>query len=381
MPKKLSTQFAPAGRASSHQLAKEQNTINTNEFIRSLLDAMPDPAVILNKSRQIVAVNNRLLEVFGAPAETLFIGLRPGEAFMCIHHTEGPDGCGTAASCSVCGAVITILTTMDTNQQTRGECRLTVQKDGGTALDLEMLGTPLTLDDEQLMICAIKDISAEKRKSVMERMFFHDIINAAGGIRGLATLLVEQEEIPQETEREYKQWILTLSDSLIDDIKHQRNLLAAENGEYVPRYEEVDLAEMVTRLKELFVHHEKVPGRDILLESYSPMRIASDPPVLRRIVGNMLLNALEASPKGETVTVRYGLTDETVRIEVENPGEIPPDIQLQIFNRSFSTKSKHGRGIGTYSMKLFGERYLGGEVGFISSNGRTVFYITLPCIN
>jgi hypothetical protein len=29
-------------------------------------------------------------------------------------------------------------------------------------------------------------------------------------------------------------------------------------------------------------------------------------------------------------------------------------------------------------MKLFGERYLGGTVGFDSREGRTIFYIELP---
>jgi sensor histidine kinase regulating citrate/malate metabolism len=63
---------------------------------------------------------------------------------------------------------------------------------------------------------------------------------------------------------------------------------------------------------------------------------------------------------------------------VTNKGEIARDVQLQLFKRSFSTKTTNGRGIGTYSMKLFGERYLDGNIGFNSSNGRTTFYIELP---
>lgn len=39
--------------------------------------------------------------------------------------------------------------------------------------------------------------------------------------------------------------------------------------------------------------------------------------------------------------------------------ELPLLVQLQIFNRSFSTKGK-GRGTGTYSMKLLTKRYLKG---------------------
>jgi hypothetical protein len=58
---------------------------------------------------------------------------------------------------------------------------------------------------------------------------------------------------------------------------------------------------------------------------------------------------------------------------------MPREVQLQIFQRSFSTKADRGRGIGTYSVKLFVERYLKGTVGFVSAEpGGTTFSVTLP---
>jgi sensor histidine kinase regulating citrate/malate metabolism len=54
-------------------------------------------------------------------------------------------------------------------------------------------------------------------------------------------------------------------------------------------------------------------------------------------------------------------------------------VQLQIFQRSFSTKGENGRGIGAYSVKLFGEGYLKGKVAFSSSDPEgTVFSLSLP---
>ena len=100
--------------------------------------------------------------------------------------------------------------------------------------------------------------------------------------------------------------------------------------------------------------------------------------MLRRIVGNMVINALEAVPAGETVRVSLDVGAEEVCIKVTNRGEIPKDVQLRMFKRSFSTKGASGRGIGTYSMKLFGERYLGGRVGFRCLNGETEFFFKLP---
>jgi signal transduction histidine kinase len=60
---------------------------------------------------------------------------------------------------------------------------------------------------------------------------------------------------------------------------------------------------------------------------------------------------------------------------------MPEEIQLQVFQRSFSTKASSGRGIGTYSMKLLGEHYLGGKVAFTSREPEgTEFTVTLPRI-
>jgi len=58
---------------------------------------------------------------------------------------------------------------------------------------------------------------------------------------------------------------------------------------------------------------------------------------------------------------------------------IEPSVQMQIFQRSFSTKSGGGRGVGTYAARLFVEGFLGGKVAFVSDEASgTVFSVTLP---
>jgi sensor histidine kinase regulating citrate/malate metabolism len=59
---------------------------------------------------------------------------------------------------------------------------------------------------------------------------------------------------------------------------------------------------------------------------------------------------------------------------------MPSEVQLQVFQRSFSTKGA-GRGLGTYSMKLISERYLQGCVSFVSTApDGTVFSADYPRI-
>ncbi|MDY0301697.1 MAG: ATP-binding protein [Trichlorobacter sp.] len=371
------TYFAPAGRADVIILDKERKAIAQAAFIEALMQAMPDFVMVLNEHRQIVAINQRVLAALGLDSVTDLIGKRPGEAFGCIHACDGPDGCGTGKNCAVCGAVLAILESQETGTQAVGECRIVVCKDGGTALDLEAVATPLSVAGMPMTVFALRDISSDKRRQVLERVFFHDIINTAGGIRGVASLLLDDTSLPEEQQSTYKSWLVNLSDDLIDEIKHHQRLLAAERGEYLVQKQETELADLLTNVFRVYEHHSKTPGRKLVLEPVPPCKMLTDQPILRRIAGNMVLNALEATPSGGTVHMRAVVSEKTVRIEVENSGEIPSDVQRSIFKRSFSTKANSGRGIGTYSMKLFGERYLGGKVGFTSKGNQTVFYIEL----
>jgi len=60
---------------------------------------------------------------------------------------------------------------------------------------------------------------------------------------------------------------------------------------------------------------------------------------------------------------------------------MPAHVLNQLFKRSFSTKGETGRGLGTYSIKLFTERYLGGSIEVDSnSNTGTTFTVILPSL-
>ena len=371
------TCFAPAGRASGQVLLHESALVVGSELIRTLLDAMPDFLLVLNEQRQIVTVNQRLLAAFGVENPEQLLGLRPGEALGCVHVANGIDGCGTARNCSVCGAVLAILACQETGLPQQRECHLALGSNGFQALDLDVLATPITLQGQRFTVLALRDISDEKRRYVMERVFFHDILNNAGGIRGLAALLAEGSR-PLEVEQEFKLLLVGLADNLIEEISHQRSLMEAERGTYRPRWSDVNLGELLQDIRQLYLNHDRAGGREIRIDQVPDCTMVTDRTLLRRIVGNMVLNALEACKKGDVVELWYHCQAGRARISVTNPGEMPLEVQLQLFKRLFSTKQKEGRGLGTYSMKLFGERYLGGVVDFISNNGMTTFFIELP---
>lgn len=372
-----STYCAPAGRLELKHLEEQQAAVQA-AFITAVLHAVPDMMLILNHQRQIIAVNNPLLFALGMTDQSELLGMRLGEAISCIHSSSGTDGCGTSKQCAACVAALTVFASQKSGMQANGECRLVISHNGGTVLDLEATATPFDVAGMSFTIVALRDIGSVERRQVLERTFFHDILNTVGGIRGLAKLLLDKSRLMPEMESEYKELLVELSDGLAEEINQQRRLLAAERGEYIPDLKETDLNEMLQEVCNLYGNHIHAHNRSVRLDAALPCSLTTDRPLLRRIVGNMVLNALEATPAGGTVSVSHIVDNESICIMVRNPGEIPKYVQSSIFRKTFSTKNMAERGIGTYSMKLFGERYLKGTVGFRSRDGETMFFIKFP---
>jgi hypothetical protein len=371
----LSTAFAPAERASAKQLASEHQELLDNPAARVLLDGFPEPAAILNRQRQIVLANKRLAEALGKPAEAL-IGLRPGEALNCIHWTAGKGGCGTSEECRLCGAVNAIVNSQNTSAQAVQECRITSSTPAGeTCFDFLAVASPLELS-APFTVFACRDISDEKRRQVLERTFFHDALNSAGGLQGLLEIL---PRVPSHKTAEILTMAVHAARELVEEIQAGRDLALAERGALEVRNCELRVPELLDQVRSAYRFHSLGVGKEIVIGAVTgPTTIWSDETLLRRILGSLTKNALEASTSGETVTLSF--ENEVVpTFSVQNPAVIPEDVKRQIFQRSFSTRSGTGRGVGTYSIRLLTEKYLGGKVEFTSTvTGGTTFRVRVP---
>jgi len=369
------THFAPAGRDASSEIRRKTEIIDRVPLLSKALDAMPDMVVVLNRNRQIVAANKKLLEVLGASLAEI-VEKRPGEAIKCIRATEGPGGCGTDEHCSTCGAVNAVLESMDKNAEATRECRILVQTPTEVVpLDLRVTASPFEVEAEYFILAAIEDISHEKRVAVLQRTFFHDVLNTAGCIEGYADFLVEDAVSDPEVCKR----LHALSSQLIEEIQAQRELLHAEAGDLETESIPVKPIQVLEELRTQYVNHAVAERRRITIGHTWNGPLITDRRLLKRVLGNMLKNALEATPDQGTVTMSCEDSGDAVAFLVNNSTVMSTDVQLQVFQRSFSTKGEAGRGIGTYSMKLFGERYLGGCVDFVSRESEgTTFRLRLP---
>ncbi|MBG3877789.1 GHKL domain-containing protein [Desulfovibrio oxamicus] len=373
----LPTFHAPAERSADADLLRQAGLFRDPTLV-SLLDSVTDIVLILNRHRQIVFVNRNLLELLSLSDGANLMGLRPGELFHCENACEGPGGCGTADGCRECGAVKAVLCALGDERRV-DECRITQRKgDDVLAYDLKVCATPFDRDGERFVIFAINDISHEKRRRALERIFFHDILNTAGGLRNLAQMILE--EVPLDL-RGDTMLLHRFSNALVEEIVTQKLLLAAETDELPVDPHPVDGVELLRDVANLYAGHETARGRVLtVLSCVADTAMVTDPTLLGRVLGNLVKNALEATPEqGEVVLgCDCGGDGECVTFRVRNPGYIRPDVQRQIFQRSFSTKGA-GRGLGTYSIRLLTQNYLKGRVGFETSpSGWTEFRVCLP---
>lgn len=372
---RLPTQFAPAERASPDVLQRQVGLVAQSSFFREYLDAIPDILIVLNQHRQVVFANQRLLDFLGFKEAGLAIGLRPGEALSCIHAAEGYFGCGTTEFCSTCGALRAILASQEGRSDVQ-ECR--IAQSSGEALDLRVWARPISLDGERFTIFTVLDIRDEKRRRALERIFFHDLLNTASNLHTYSELLKEAEAADEQVM--ITDTVHELAVGLIEEIQAQRDLLAAENHELAIRPETIDAVELLEGLARHFAHREMRldGGTARVVVQAKAASLVSDRVLLRRVLGNMLKNALEASPPEDAVTLAGRVEDGRMVFSVHNSGCMPPTVRLQVFQRSFSTKGS-GRGLGTYSIKLLSERYLKGTVTFSSSaEAGTTFVVSLP---
>lgn len=366
----LKTMFAPAERATEQELSAQIALVKNTPSLTRILDSVLDMVLLLNRHRQVVFCNVAVAEAFALHDRDAICGMRPGEAMGCRNSARQVGGCGTDEHCSVCGAVNAIMVAIGGEEQV-SDCH--VLRTSGEALDLLVKTTPFRLGSEGLIMVAMRDVSAQNRHHIMERVFCHDILNTACSIKLLS---------------QYKTWsrranrILNSVDKgitrLINEVHFQQDLTAAESGRLAVRVAPVKAAELVCELVDAWEPLAKSQHCSIEASGIQDVSLNTDRRLLSRVIGNMLKNAIEASAAGDEVTIVCGISDESVSFTVSNRAVISKANQLQMFQRSFSTKG-HGRGIGTYSMKLLSEKYLGGKITLVSQEPKgTTFTVTLP---
>lgn len=373
------TYFASPERIDKKDLVTVSDKIFNLTYARKILNSIPNMVVIVNEHRQVIYANDVFIRVVGLKKFQEVLGQRPGELVNCIHAHATEWGCGTGRECRYCGAINTVLSSVKANSIVENEARITtVQNDKIVPLDLHIKASPFEFENKSYTLVVMTDISSIKRREQMERIFIHDLLNSTWSLQSRADLFPKEDLTGPQLELFTK--MKSQIDNIMDEVEVQRDILRMERHELEVKLTEVSTDEIINSTINFLTPLKIAKNKKINVDKNNINKIIrTDSRILRRVLINLMKNALEASKEGESVFIRCSeiKENEIISFEVRNSFVMSEEIKSQIFQRSFSTKGR-GRGLGTYSVKILVEEYLKGKVSFESTKAKgTIFTVKL----
>jgi two-component system sensor histidine kinase AtoS len=137
----------------------------------------------------------------------------------------------------------------------------------------------------------------------------------------------------------------------IDRVQRLLEQLLHATRSKTPEFAAVDLAAAASEVVNLLKPQAKHARVELKVEPLAQGLLAfADPDRVRQVLFNLTLNAIEASGKGEEVTIQVARAEKNgrsyaeVRVRDRGPG-VPPEVREKIFQPFFTTK-KDGTGLG-----------------------------------
>ncbi|HCT70686.1 MAG TPA: hypothetical protein DF409_06215 [Bacteroidales bacterium] len=349
------------------KLLEDYKLISANSLAVSVLNGIPTATIILNPERELVFANSAFLKLYEIRDIRQFLGFKPGDLMGCQNLKTAKNGCGTSDKCKVCAALKSIRSAIETGA---GAEEGIFNTQNGT-LNLQVDTEKIIINNREFILMSLQDISSEKKRLLLERIFYHDILNTAHNISGMVELLASGDF--EDSREEFLGMLLKSSSRLIDEINTHRLISYDQFIEQINPPETVNSMQFIDEMFAEFKPY--TTGQyDLILDKRSEdFNFSTQKVILKRVITNMIKNAFEAEDDhGPVTTGIIPLREKGAMLWVHNPSYMNEDIQLQVFNRSFSTKG-NDRGLGTYSMKLLTEKYLKGKIYFTStpSSGTT----------
>lgn len=371
------TKYAKAERLDIEKVLEQNSTFQNADLIDEVFSKIPLMFQILNQERQIVYINELLKENLESKGMRYSLGYRPGEILQCRNAFVEEAGCGTSANCRFCNIINCILDAIKYDSlQTRDVIFDSLIDKKQETTNYVVSAKPFYWKNEKYIIVSFENVSEKKKKEQLERTFFHDLMNKVNSIYGLSEILNDDVSLQ---DNQFISMIKRGIFDLVDEIKFQHSLVNAEKDELVISYDDLNSGLLLKQIKEDFTPYEINENKSIKISKETQLlKFKNDAVLLKRCLTNLVKNALEAIQKGETIEIASTKVGDNIRFSVKNNIVLSEEIKSKIFKRTFSTKGK-GRGIGTYSIRLFTEKYMGGKAYFTSTQtSGTTFYLEYP---
>jgi PAS domain S-box-containing protein len=252
----------------------------------------------------------------------------------------------------------------------------------------EVLSLPMTTSGGRLAgrIMVVRDVTearaVEMLREDLARIVVHDLRNPLNVVS--ASLEVLQDSLPADCDRRVLSSLRLARQGCsraVDLVNSILELARLESGKMPLNRQPVRPAWLIAEVAE--VSRLLAQESQLLLEVEAPDDLPlvwADESLLRRVLENLIHNALKFTPPGGGVSIAARRLDDTLLVEVSDTGRgIPEEQQHRLFQRfSAGPGPKQGSGLGLAFCKLAVEAH-GGRIWIASSSPQgTRVQFTIP---
>jgi two-component system sensor histidine kinase/response regulator len=248
-----------------------------------------------------------------------------------------------------------------------------------TALELRRLGKELREHYGLLKKQRDDLLRLQLQKERLMAFVVHDLKNPVSSMDLVAQLLLRNKGVSADA-RDAVAQIRTEARNLTRMIMNLLDLSKADEGKLEPRRSRVALAALVG---EVFAELEiNAQLNNVLLSSSIEAEHAhADEDLLRRLLANLVENAVRHAPAGSTVTVTSAGGPDGLTLRVADAGHgVPPEMRDRIFDPFVQVEganTRAGRGLGLTFCKLAAEAH-GGTIWIEDGAPGSIFCVRLP---
>ena len=195
--------------------------------------------------------------------------------------------------------------------------------------------------------------SASAAKSGFLAMISHEIRTPLNGVLGMATALVESDELQGE-QREMAEIIQSCGLSLLELLNDLLDLSKIEAHKMEMEERDFDLDALCHEVRQVYEPRAESKGLDLRVRQDARARgwISSDPTRLRQVITNLASNALKFTATGG-IHIDLRRKGEVLEIEVRDTGPgVPPERRDRLFEAFTQTDASITRKFGGTGLGL-----------------------------
>ena len=220
----------------------------------------------------------------------------------------------------------------------------------------------------------------ERLRDNLTHMIVHDMRTPLSVVLGVVGLMLGKNPPQKEDAVRNFQLAYTSGKALLEMTTQLLDISRLEAGQMPVNKTEGDLVQAAREALESIA--PSADGRRLLLSPEGPVPAVFDADLLRRVLVNLVANALKFTSRGGEVKVSVAREGGFVRVSVADNGDgIPPEYHEKIFEKFGQVEGerrKVGTGLGLTFCKLAVEAH-GGRIGVDSEPGKgSTFWFTLP---